>query len=76
MFKDVLLRTRRVMLLYKVCDNSALLVLNGTSLNSDNALLGLGLRLHDCLCENERWKKKKKKKSKTRGKLHKNFTGE
>ena len=32
-FSDVLLRTRRVLLLYKVHGNSTLLVLNGTSLN-------------------------------------------
>ena len=40
-FKDVLLRTRRVLSLSKVCGNSALLVLNGTVLNSINALLAL-----------------------------------
>ena len=39
MFKDVLLRTRRALSLYKVYGDSALLVLNGTSLNSANALL-------------------------------------
>ena len=32
---------RRALSLYKVCGDSALLVLNGTSLNSDNALLAL-----------------------------------
>ena len=37
--KDVPLRTRRALLLYKVYGNSALLVLNGTSLNCNNALL-------------------------------------
>ena len=40
-FKDVLLRTRRVLLLYNVFGDSALLNLNGTSLNSDSALLAL-----------------------------------
>ena len=35
------LRTRRAQLLYKISGNSALLVLNGTSLNSMNALLAL-----------------------------------
>ena len=39
--KDVPLRTRRVLLLYKVNGNSALLVLNGTSLICNNALLTL-----------------------------------
>ena len=39
--KDVLLRTRRALLLYKVNGNSALLVLNETSLNCNNALLAL-----------------------------------
>ena len=38
-FKDVPLRTRRALSLYKVHLHSALLVLNGTSLNSDGALL-------------------------------------
>ena len=41
LFKDVPLRTRRVLLLYKVYGDSALLVLNGTSLNRDSALLVL-----------------------------------
>ena len=41
MLKDVSLRARRVLLLYEVYDNSTLLVLNGTSLNSDNALVVL-----------------------------------
>ena len=41
MFKDVPLRTRRALSLYKVCGDSALLVLNGTSLNSVNAFLAL-----------------------------------
>ena len=40
-FSDVLLKTRRAILLYKVYGDSALLVLNGTSLNSVNALLVL-----------------------------------
>ena len=39
--KDVPLRTRRALLLYKVYGDSALLVLNGTSLNFNNALLAL-----------------------------------
>ena len=38
------MRTRRVLLLYKVNGDSALLVLNGTLLNSDNALLVLSRR--------------------------------
>ena len=40
-FKDVPLRTRRVLSLYKVNGNSALLVLNRTSLDIDSALLAL-----------------------------------
>ena len=36
LLKDVPLRTRRALSLYKVYDNSALLVLNGTLLNSVN----------------------------------------
>ena len=44
LFKDVPLRTRRVLSLCKVCGDSALLVLNGTLLNSINALLALGKR--------------------------------
>ena len=41
-FKDVPLWTRRALLLYyHACGNSALLVLNRTSLNSDSALLAL-----------------------------------
>ena len=39
--KDVPLRTRRALLLYKVYGDSALLVLNGTSLICNNALLAL-----------------------------------
>ena len=39
LFKDVPLRTRRALLLYKVYGDSPLLALNGTSLNSVNALL-------------------------------------
>ena len=38
------LRTRRALLLYKVCSHSTLLVLNKTSLNSINALLALNQR--------------------------------
>ena len=37
-FEDVLLRTRRVRLLYKVYGNSTLLVLNRTSLNTGKKL--------------------------------------
>ena len=44
--KDVLLRTRRALLLYKVNGNSALLVLNGTSLICNSALLALSWRCH------------------------------
>ena len=40
-FKDVTLRTRRALSLYKVNGNSALLVLNGISLICNNALLAL-----------------------------------
>ena len=40
-FKDVPLRTRRVVSLYKVYGDSTLLILNGTSSNSDSALLAL-----------------------------------
>ena len=44
-FKDVLLRTRRALSLYKVNGNSALLVLNGTkSLICNSALLALSWR--------------------------------
>ena len=41
--KDVPLRTRRALLLYNVNGNSALLVLNGTSLICNIALLALNL---------------------------------
>ena len=41
---NILLRTRRVLSLHKVYGNSALLVLNGTLLNSINALLVLSRR--------------------------------
>ena len=41
LFNVVPLRTRRGLLMYKVCGNSALLVLKWTSLNSDNALMVL-----------------------------------
>ena len=40
-FKDVLLRTRSGLSLYKVYGDSALLVLNRTSMSSDSALLAL-----------------------------------
>ena len=39
--KDVPLRTRRALSLYDVYGNSALLVFNGTSLNSDSTVLAL-----------------------------------
>ena len=39
--KDVPLKTRRVLSLYKVSGSSALLVLNGTSLTCNSALLAL-----------------------------------
>ena len=42
-FKDVPLRTRRALWLYNIYGDSALLVLNGTSLNGDSALLALNL---------------------------------
>ena len=41
-YEDVPLRTRRALSLYKVYGDSAPLVLNGTLLNSVNALLALG----------------------------------
>ena len=41
LFKDVPLRIRRALLLYKVYGDSTLLVLNGTYLNTDSALLAL-----------------------------------
>ena len=41
LLNDVPLRTRRVLSLYKVYGNSALLVLNRTSMNSVNTLLAL-----------------------------------
>ena len=41
MVKDVPLRARRALSLYNVYGDSALLVLNGTSLISNNALLTL-----------------------------------
>ena len=43
-FQDAPLRTRRALSLYKVYGDIALLVLNGTSLNSDSALLALNWR--------------------------------
>ena len=43
-FKDVPLTNRRALSLYTRYSNSALLVLNGTSLNSDSALLALNRR--------------------------------
>ena len=43
-FRDVPLRTRRALWLHKFYGDSALLVLNGTSLNSDSALLALNWR--------------------------------
>ena len=47
LFTDVPLRTRRALSLYKVYGNSALLVLNGTSLNSDNTLLAVKYQRFD-----------------------------
>ena len=44
LFKDDLLRTRRALSPYTLYSNSALLVLNGTSLNIDSALLALNWR--------------------------------
>ena len=44
--EDVPVKTRRAWSLYKVYDDSALLVLNGTSLNSDSALLVLNMHFH------------------------------
>ena len=44
LFKAVPLRTRRALSLYKVYRDSALLVLNGTSLNNANVLLALSRR--------------------------------
>ena len=41
MFKDVPFRTRRALSMFKVYGDSAHLVLNGTLLNSVNALLAL-----------------------------------
>ena len=43
-FKDVMLITRRTLSLYKIYGDSALMILNGTSLNSVNALLALSPR--------------------------------
>ena len=43
-FKDIPLKTRRALLLYKVYGDSALLVFNGTSLICNNALLALNWR--------------------------------
>ena len=44
-FKDVQLKTRRALSPYKVYGDSALLVLEGTSLNSANVLLALNRRI-------------------------------
>ena len=50
LLKDVLLRTRRALSLYKLYyDDNALLVLNGTSLNSVSALLALSWRYNTFL---------------------------
>ena len=40
-FKDVPLRTRKALSLYEVYGDMTLLVLKGTSLNNDSALLAL-----------------------------------
>ena len=47
-FKDVPLRTRRALFLYNAYGDSALLVLNGSSLNSVTALLALSRRIVTC----------------------------
>ena len=53
--KDDPLRTRRALSLYKVNGNSALLVLNGTSLICNNALLALIWRIgRFCLCTKQK----------------------
>ena len=44
LFNDFPLRARRALLLYKVYGDSALLVLNGTLLNSNGALMVLSRR--------------------------------
>ena len=46
LFKDVLSRTKRALLLYKVYGGNVLLVLNGTWLDSATALLALS----QCKC--------------------------
>ena len=46
LLNDVPLRTRRALLPYSLYNDSALLVLNGTSLNSINALLALNWRYY------------------------------
>ena len=45
LFKDVPMRTRRALSLYRVCDVSDLLVLNGLLLKSVNVLLALNRRI-------------------------------
>ena len=47
LFKAVPLRNRRALLLYNVYSDNTLLVLNGTSLNSVNALLALSRRYEE-----------------------------
>ena len=47
LFKNVLLRTRKALLVYKVYGNNTLLVLNEISLNSVNALLALSRRFYE-----------------------------
>ena len=47
-FKDVPLRNKKALLLYKICGDSTLLVLNGTSLNCNNAHLALNWRNRLC----------------------------
>ena len=54
--KNVLLRTRRVLSLYNLYGNNALLVFNGTSLNSNKTLLALNWRY---LCIYIKWRRKK-----------------
>ena len=55
LFIDVPLRTRRALLLYNVYGDSTLLVLNGTLLNSANALLALIQRYDLTVRENLPW---------------------
>ena len=49
MLKDVALRTKRGLSMYKVYGDSTLLVLNGTPLNSVNAILALSQQIYPLL---------------------------